>query len=1079
MNAAAATNASVHKPAKLKNVEDIYPMSPMQQGILFHSLYETGSGLYFLGMGCRIEGALDVQAFRRAWEEVIRRHATLRSSLLWEGLNQPRQVVRKHVDLPWLEEDWRGRSAAEQRTKWNDFLADDRARGFDFKRAPLLRLALMRTGENSYYFSWAGHHVMLDGWARQIVMGEAFTLYEAYRQNRRPEVKPPRLYRDYISWLQKQDEKKAETFWREELKGFSKPTKLGIELEPKALGNGENQHGFAEARLSREQTARLEEISRNEMVTLSTILRAAWALVLGRYAGEEDVLFGATVSGRSGGDSGFEETVGLFINTLPVRVKLNSGESVRDYLQRMHQQHARTLDYEYSRLPKVQDWSDVPRGIALFDTIVVFENYPLDAAIQKTAGSTLKFSEIGTVESTSYPLGVVIRPGKELSFLCLHNRQWFDGESIERLLGRLLVALENISRKIDGCIGDISLLTETEREELETGWCGAAVVYQQNQSIGALVACHAERRPQAMALVSEEQTLTYRELNRKANQWANYLRMRGIQPGTRVAVCLEQNADRLVISLGVLKSGAVLAGLEAEEPFLRLARMLKSSHAAAVITVKSMAEELAAAGAQVLQVEELQGEVMEQSEREPEVKLDSGGPACVLYRSSAAGRPVGVVLPQRALCGPELTEEAEMAKREPERVAQRLSFAQEAESLEWWRTLASGDCLVSVNDGLAPRRLANLLREQRVTVLWASATIMERLAREFPWALKNVREIICEEQISVLFQLRETLPAELLARVHGASGYSEAGGCWMKYPLAAASKSGTVRLDHLQPGIRLHLLNKKREPVGEGMMGEIYLSGECAALNYEHDESHTGESLLPDACSHQPEARMYRTGTRARWRANGVLECEEHKSDQAVISGIRVCVQEIDAALLEHPQIREAATVRSGNDKFVAFVAPLTELLDPASLMNFVKERLPAVMVPQEFRLVEAIPRMEQGQVDQQGLLQLASPGSDAVAYAEPRNEIEHTMARVWAETLAVERVGIHDNFFRLGGDSLLIMQMVWKIRDLLGVEIPINKFFETPTIAQLSQAVEEMMGIDPNWQFAEMLPSDAGAVNK
>src|SRR5215510_3403809 len=313
MNAIAVGCIESAEPAKLVNVEDIYPMSPLQQGILFHSLYEPASGMYLLELSGHLEAAVDASAFRHAWEHVIRRHAVLRTGFVWEGIPKPMQVVRRSVDLPWHEEDWRGINKTEQEVRWKNFLLTNRKQIFDFKRAPLLRLALIRTGEESYYFLWNSHHILLDGWCWQIVMGEALTLYETYRQKRVPQLKSPRLYRDYIAWLQKQDEKKAELFWREELKGFDSPTALGVEIDSSKLHEGGNEYDIVEFSLTSEQTDQLAKLARDQQVTINTTIQGAWTILLSRYSGEKDVVFGITVSGRSGGEGAFDETVGLFI----------------------------------------------------------------------------------------------------------------------------------------------------------------------------------------------------------------------------------------------------------------------------------------------------------------------------------------------------------------------------------------------------------------------------------------------------------------------------------------------------------------------------------------------------------------------------------------------------------------------------------------------------------------------------------------------------------------------------------------------------------------------------------------------
>src|SRR5580765_5126690 len=381
MNPIKAESAQSSEPMKLQNVEDVYPLSPMQQGMLFHSLYEPGSGVYLIELGCRIDGKLDIPAFKRAWEEVIRRHTVLRTSFLWEGLNKPMQVVRQTVTLPWREEDWRGYSEPVQKDKWKDLLAADRRLGFDYKQPPLMRFVLVKIGEESYYFAWNCHHLLLDGWCRQIVLGEVLTIYEAYREGRKPELNRPRLYRDYIAWLQKQDESKAEIFWKKELKGFRTPTSLGIARERLELRKGEEERSKVAIQLPADVTAKLDELVRKRQVTLNAAVQAAWAILLSRYSGDKDVVYGGTVSGRLDTSAGFDEVVGLFINTLPVRAQVNGDEPVSHIINRLWDFQRRALEYEYSPLLKIQQWSDISPGVPLFESILVFENYPIDAAL--------------------------------------------------------------------------------------------------------------------------------------------------------------------------------------------------------------------------------------------------------------------------------------------------------------------------------------------------------------------------------------------------------------------------------------------------------------------------------------------------------------------------------------------------------------------------------------------------------------------------------------------------------------------------------------------------------------------------
>src|SRR5205807_2185850 len=385
-----------------ERVEDIYPLSPMQEGLLFHTLYEPGSGVYCNQFGCRMEN-LDANALRRAWEQVIERHAILRTAFLWEGLKGSVEVVYKHVELPWREEDWRELDQAEQERSWKSYLQEDSVRGFDMAHPPLMRLALMRTGEDSYYFAWSNHHILMDGWCRQVVIAEVLKLYEAYRNGQQLQLEKHGIYRDYIAWLKHLDYKDAELFWREELKGFSEPKRLWIEQE--AAPGLKVEHRNHVLRLGDDLSRRLEELARRRQVTMNAVVQGAWGLLLGRYSGQRDVVFGATVSGRSAAVKGIESLVGLFINTLPVRAQLAAGQQVDGYLKQLQQRQVEARQHEYSPLAKVQEWSDVARGVPLFEYILVFENFPMDSALRQREQMSLEISDVrNLLIRNSYPL---------------------------------------------------------------------------------------------------------------------------------------------------------------------------------------------------------------------------------------------------------------------------------------------------------------------------------------------------------------------------------------------------------------------------------------------------------------------------------------------------------------------------------------------------------------------------------------------------------------------------------------------------------------------------------------------------
>lgn len=466
----------------MKNVEDFYPLSPMQAGMLFHRLYAPESDIYFEQASLTLRGELNVPAMERAWQEVLRRCSVLRTCFLWEGIREPIQVVQREVELPLEQQDWRGMDEGEQQERLERFLRTDRERGFELSKAPLMRLALIRRGEESYQFIWSHHHLLLDGWSVPLLLQDVFAYYDAFHQGRELERPRPRPYRDYIVWLQKQDFGRAEEYWRRTLKGFSRPTPLMIEKADENRPDQKLSHESEAIRLDSASSARLKEVAHKYGLTLSTVVQGAWALLLSRYSLENDVMFGATVSGRPAELIGVEEMIGLFINTLAVRVKVGDQEKATTWLRRLQQQQAEARRYEYSPLVEVQGWSEVPRGLSMFDSILVFENYPGEA---KTKGrvSNFEISDFSGFETTHYPITVKAKSRQEISLSITHDPHRFDTAAIKRMLGHMQMLLEEFANNPEQRLFELQLLTERERHQLSVEWNDTDVAYSHEAAL--------------------------------------------------------------------------------------------------------------------------------------------------------------------------------------------------------------------------------------------------------------------------------------------------------------------------------------------------------------------------------------------------------------------------------------------------------------------------------------------------------------------------------------------------------------------------------------------------------------------
>jgi surfactin family lipopeptide synthetase C len=590
----------------VRDIEDIYPLAPMQQGMLFHSLYAPESGVYFEQTSWTLRGDLDVSAFERAWQRVVDRHPILRTAFVWEDLDEALQVLYRGVELPLEQRDWRGLTQAEQQQQREAFLLADREQGFELSEAPLMRLALLRTAEEVYDFVWSHHHLLLDGWSQPVLFQEVLALYQAFRAGQDISLPASRPYRDYIAWLQQQDMERAQAFWRRTLQGFVAPTPLAVDATPAPgdLGAAEQDYVIQRGLLPSKLTTALQELTRQYGLTLNTVMQGAWALLLSRYSGETDVVFGATVSGRPADLPGAESMVGLFINTLPMRVPVWPEAPVLSWLQELQTRQAELRQYEYSPLVEIQGWSKVPRGLPLFESLLVFENYPVDDAVRDaTQEMVLAIDRGRSFTRTNYPLTLAISPGREIGLEIAYDCRRFDAPTITRLLGHYRTLLEGIVADPQRHVSTLPLLTQAEQGQLLVEWNTTQAEYPADRCVHEWFEAQVEQTPNALALVFQDRRLTYRELNQRANQLAHYVQKQGVGPETLVGLCVERSPEMVVGLLGVLKAGAAYLPLDPDSPPERLAFILKDAQVPLLLTQEHLLERLPPFEAQVLRLD--------------------------------------------------------------------------------------------------------------------------------------------------------------------------------------------------------------------------------------------------------------------------------------------------------------------------------------------------------------------------------------------------------------------------------------------------------------------------------------------
>ncbi|NLG50016.1 MAG: amino acid adenylation domain-containing protein, partial [Chloroflexi bacterium] len=1040
-----------------RNIEAIYPLSPMQEGMLFHSLYAPDSGVYVEQLGCTLLGDLDVPAFERAWQRVVDRHSILRTSFLWKRLDRTLQVVQRQVRLSVAQEDWRGVSPAEQEARLEDFLQADRRRGFDLARPPLIRLTLLRTADEAFRFVWSHHHAIMDGWSLPLLLKEVLACYEAFHQGRDLYLPPPRPYREYIAWLQRQDAAQAEAYWRGALQGITAPTPLVVD-------GAYPRQGYAEEKghLSAEVTAQLLMLARQRRLTLSTLVQGAWALLLGRYSGEEDVVLGATVSGRPPELPGVETMVGLFINTLPVRVHLPAEQPVGEWLEGLQAQLVEMRQYEHIALSQVQGWSAIPRNQPMFESILVFENYPVDGALREQKGS-LRVADVRSIEQTNYPLTVVSGPGEELPLTISYDRSRFDAGTVRRMLGHLTTLLEGIAAQPGQRLSALPLLTEVERQHILVDWNATAMDYPQDSCAHALFEAQADQRPEAVALVFEQEQMTYGELERRANQLAHRLQSLGVGPEVLVGICVERSLEMIVSMLGVLKAGGAYLPLDPDYPPERLAYMLQDAQASVLLTQERLLARLPASGARMICLDRDWASIAQESAARPSSAVSSDNLAYVIYTSGSTGRPKGTLLRHRGLANLYASYTQVFRVKPGERVLQFASSSFDASVWDVYMVLFTGATLhlIRRETTMSMPDLHRLMQEQEINHVCLPPAVLRLLPADGLPALRT------------LISAGEACTPDIVARWaigrRFFNGYgpteNTVASTWGE--VTAESGTATVPIGRPIPNAQCYVLDRFLNPVPVGVPGELHVGGPGLARGYLNRPDLTAERFIAHPFVADPQARLYKTGDLVRYRPDGNMEFVGRVDHQVKMRGFRVELGEIEAVLEEHPSVQMAAVLARedarGDRQLVAYIAPAEgAACDVADLRNLVRDRLPDYMAPAVYMPLEKMPLTPSGKIDRQALP--APDGAQLEAgrpYVAPSSPLEELVAGVWEQVLGVQRVSADDSFFALGGHSLLATQVISRLRNTLGVEVPLRDLFEAPTLAALAERIGAALQAD------------------
>jgi non-ribosomal peptide synthetase component F/acyl carrier protein len=783
------------------------------------------------------------------------------------------------------------------------------------------------------------------------------------------------------------------------------------------------------------------------------VLLAGFQALLFRYSGQEEILVGSPIAGRTRKET--QGLIGFFVNTLVMRSRFTNGITFR---QLLHSVKDTTLEaYAHQDLPfeKLVEELSPERNLGrspFFQAMFVFQNAPMPEL--QLGSAILRLIDIES-ETAKFEITLTLFDSQdELQGTIEYSTELFDPDTIARFADQFTFLLDSLLTEPDHSVPSVPFVSDREMIRLRLGWAGPPTSDKADTNVPGLVREHASDEAK-VAIVSKGQAFTYAELNRRAGELSGRLQALGIERGIRVGICVNDGVEAVVALLGVLKAGAVAVPLNADDPVARMEYIVKDAGVAWVVSDAKCNERVLQAGVQAILVDGPENQLHVNQTVNKQSEIDCHVDALLLYQSDPSGKPKGVGVPHNALLPRPFAGEA--AILETDRIGQRVRLGSlDNETPELLRFLALGATIIDLSGEKTPRKLATTLRDQAVSVLLPRAAELERLATEFSWSLKTVRMIVlCEDRGIALEHLRHNLNSDLLDRTYQAYGSNETGGWWALHPMDDKDEGLTA---HLAAGVTLQLLDVHGKPVPEHIVGELYIGGNNIARGDHSKSEDKSSAVSANHSRNASHASRGRSGEFGWRRVDGSLQLSGRHDGRGWISGIRVETEEIEIVLKDYAGIQDAA-VLAGDDTVRAFVVVSEgEEIDSVAVQTWLGKRFPPVMIPQRIDRTEQVPRLTDGTVDRKAVKALADhldeSNAAAAAYAPPRNEIEQKLAAIWQKTLGLERVGIHDDFFRIGGHSLLATQMVARISDELGATVPLRQLFETPTIAQLGSIV-------------------------
>jgi len=1064
-------------------IEDIYTLSPMQAGMLFHAVMDRTSYSYFEQAAFRFQGELDLPMVRKSLNELVKRHDILRTAFVHKDTPRPLQVVLKTRPIDFYYEDISQIGKEEEKKNFTrEFKTKDKKRSFDLSKDVLMRVSILQTAPSQYEFIWSFHHILMDGWCIGILNTEFFDIYIGYLENRPyrlPAVKP---YRTYIQWLEKQDKEEAARYWQNYLDSYEEPA--GVPGK-KRLTKEENPTGYRNDMVSivleMQKITGLNKLAARNHVTLNTITQTLWGVLLGKYNGKDDVVFGAVVSGRPYELEGVESMVGLFINTIPVRIRFEKKMKFDRLLQKVQENAVRSEPHHYHPLAEIQSLSPLKQN--LIDHIMVFENYPIAEQIEgygrernTNSHFPLKITDIDVFEQTNYDFNVVLGGSNQIKITFQYNGNVYDEGFIEKIAKHFILAVDQVIENPGLEVRELTLLAKEEKNRILYKFNDTAAAYPADKTIHRLFEEQVERSPDRIALLGPDDQgaflknrpldpqktfycLTYRELNAQSNGLAYLLIEKGVRPDTIVGIMMERSLDMIVGMMGILKAGGAYLPIDPDYPEERIEYMVKDSSAKILVSdhLPSAAKNLFEKRLPDFQKFFINEKFFGGSRGAISQKSPPGSAnlAYIIYTSGTTGQPKGSLIEHRNVVRLMFNDKFQFDFSERDVWTLFHSYCFDFSVWEMYGALLYGGKLVIVPKMTARDTTAflELLNREAVTVLNQTPPafynlINEALSPQEQGKKLYIKYVIFGGEALNPLKLENWLEKYPQTRLINMFGITETTvHVTYKEITEKEIKLNISNIGKPIPTLSTYILDQYLEPVPIGVTGEICVGGDGVARGYlnqvELAEKKFTENPYPFG------RRLYRSGDKGRFLENGDMEYLGRIDNQVKIRGFRVELGEIEHQLLSQEGIKAAAVILmvENEENYLSAYFTSDKNIEIPGLRDNLAKKLPYYMIPSYFNRIGSMPLTPNGKIDRKTLALIGHKSSTGIEFVAPQNETEKKVAAVWKEVLGVEQVGIYDNFFNIGGNSLKVMALSNKLKEVLGTNISVAKLFEHVTI--------------------------------